>query len=998
MSMRERLLASSMICGAALLSLAASPALAQAAADDEVAEIVVTGSRIPQPNLTSVSPVAVVGAEEVKLQGTTRIEDLVNSLPQAFGNFGGNLSNGATGAATVNLRNMGNQRTLVLIDGRRLLPGDPTQNGNSVPDLNAIPSSLVDRVEVLTGGASAVYGADAVAGVVNFIMMKNFEGLRIDAQTSFYQHNNDNSNVQGILAAKAATNPTEFRLPDENVTDGTSNEITIVMGVNAPDGKGNVTAYAAYRNIKPVFQSTRDYSACALGSSTPANPNFTCGGSGTNALGQFQLYSDPGLSTLLSTLTLNPAGAGNAFRPYVAARDQYNFAPSNYYQRPDERYSLGAFGRYEINSHLEVYSQLMFMDDRSVAQIAPSGVFGQQVSISCTNPLLSASQVQDLCVTGRPAPVANADIVLFRRNVEGGGRQADFRHTSYRALFGARGEISEGWNYDLYGQYGTAIYAQNYLNEFSLARTARALDSVVNPATGQVVCRTFLSGEDTACVPYNPFSVGGVTPAQLAYVQVPGFMQGSTTEHVVSGQVSGDLGQYGLKSPMATDGIGIAFGAEYRREASELRVDTGFATGDLAGQGGATLNTAGAYDVYELFGEARLPLVQDAPWAKSLSLETAYRFSDYNLGFTTNTYKFGGDWAPMDDIRFRASYQRAVRAPNIQELFRPASVQLDGTTDPCAGANPAAADANATAANCARTGVLAGQYGNIIANSAAQYNGFTGGNPALEPETADSYTVGFVATPRFLPGFSLSVDWFNIKVKDVINTIGADTILDRCLKTGDAFFCSKIHRAPGTGSLWIGTNGFVDDTNFNLGSLETTGVDLEANYRMNLADVGVGEYGGLSFNFVGTWTDELLTETLKGDEPYDCAGFYGPVCLTPTPEWRHKLRTTWTTPWQVSLSGSWRYMSEVKLGTSLAEATAPLTDVRLKKQNYFDLAATWDVRNNVTLRAGVNNVFDKEPPLVGQANCPATFCSGNTFPQVYDALGRYFFFSLTADF
>jgi iron complex outermembrane receptor protein len=994
-TMRERLLASSMICGAALLGLSATQAAAQTTGG-EVSEIVVTGSRIPQPNLTSVSPVAVVGAEEVKLQGTTRIEDLINTLPQAFGSFGGNLSNGATGAATVDLRNLGSQRTLVLIDGRRLLPGDPTQNGNNVPDLNAIPASLVDRVEVLTGGASAVYGADAVAGVVNFIMMKNFEGFRIDAQTSFYQHNNDNSTVQKILAGRAASNPAEFKIPDENVTDGTSNEITLVMGVNAPDGKGNVTAYAAYRNIKPILQSQRDYSSCALGSGGAAG--FTCGGSGTNAAGQFQLYSDPQLSSRLAIYTLDPAGSGNTFRPFVSARDQYNFAPTNYYQRPDERYSLGAMGHYEVNRSLDIYTQLMFMDDRSVAQIAPSGVFGQQVSISCDNPFLSPSERTALCVTGRTAPVTSADLILFRRNVEGGGRQADFRHTSYRALFGARGELAEGWNYDVYGQYGTAIYAQNYLNEFSLARTARALDSVVDPATGNVVCRTFLSGEDTACVPYNPFRTGGVTPAQLAYVQVPGFMQGSTTEHVVSAQVNGDLGQYGIKSPMATDGLGLAMGAEYRREGSELRVDTAFATGDLAGQGGATLATSGTYDVYELFGEARLPLVQDAPWAKSLSVETAYRFSDYSLGFSTHTYKFGGDWAPMDDIRFRASYQRAVRAPNIQELFRPASVQLDGNTDPCAGTNPAAANAAATAANCARTGVLPGQYGNVLANSAEQYNGFTGGNPNLDPEKADSYSLGFVATPRFLPGFTVSVDWFNIKVKDVIGTIGADEILDRCMKTGDAFYCTKIHRAPGTGSLWIGNNGFVDDTNFNLGSLETTGIDVEANYRMNLADMGVGEYGGLAFNFVGTWTDELLTETLKGDKPYDCAGFYGPVCGTPTPTWRHKLRATWTTPWQVSVTGSWRYTSEIKLGTSLAPATAPLTDLKLPKANYFDLAGTWDLRDNVTLRAGVNNIFDKEPPLVGQSSLPGVFGSGNTFPQIYDAMGRYFFFSVTADF
>jgi len=242
----------------------------------------------------------------------------------------------------------------------------------------------------------------------------------------------------------------------------------------------------------------------------------------------------------------------------------------------------------------------------------------------------------------------------------------------------------------------------------------------------------------------------------------------------------------------------------------------------------------------------------------------------------------------------------------------------------------------------------------------------------------------------------VSVDWFDIKVNNVIGTIGADETIDRCLNSGDPFFCSKVHRAPGTGSLWIGTNGFIDDTNFNLGSLRTKGIDLEANYRLNLSDVGVGDYGSLHFKFSGTWTDELKTETLVGDEPYDCAGFYGPVCGVPVPEWRHTFRTTWSMPWKTTASLNWRYISSVDLGTSLDKATTPLTDAKIGSQNYFDLAGTWSVRDNITLRAGVNNIFDRDPPINGQAL--PVFESGNTFPQIYDALGRYVFFSLTADF
>jgi len=1002
--MRERLLASSMICGAVLgfasTASAQTPA-APATGGAEVSEVVVTGTRIPTPNLTSVSPVAAVSQEDIKQQGVTRIEDLVNSLPQAAASFGGNLSNGATGAANVNLRGLGGQRTLVLIDGRRLLPGDPTQNGNEEADINFIPAALIDRFEVLTGGASAVYGADAVAGVVNFIMLKNFEGVRVDATTSFYQHSQHSDGIASIVAAKHATNPAQFNVPGDE-TDGSATDVTLVIGANAPDGKGNVTAYAGYRHLDPVLQAARDFSACTLNSGT----KFSCGGSSTSATGRFLTGGGAGDGDFTVQ--------GDQFVPFVSSRDQFNFAPANYFQRPDERYTFGAFAHYEINKSLDVYSQLMFMDDRSLAQIAPSGIFFANLAVNCDNPLLSAQQSAAICdpsIDQDPATPGiqtaadegnNAILSIGRRNVEGGGRVADFRHTDYRGVVGVRGELSDAWNYDAYAQFSRGVYAQHYLHEFSLARSANALQAVRDPTTGNIVCKAFLSGADLSCVPYNPFTNGGVTAAQLNYIQVSGFQQGQTEEVVADASVNGDLGKYGIKSPWASDGVGVAFGAEYRYESSDLQVDTEFATGDLAGQGGPTQNTSGSYDVYELFGEARVPIVQDMPWIKALTLELGYRFSDYNLGFTTNTYKVGGDWSPTDDLRFRASYQRAVRAPNVQELFRPSFVQLDGNTDPCAGANPLANDPNATLANCLRTGITAAQYGNVLENPASQYNGFTGGNPHLDPEEADTYSVGLVLTPHWVPGLTASLDWWDIKVSKVIGTIGADVTLQRCLTSGDPTFCSLIHRAPGTGSLWLTPSGFVSDTNFNLGSIETRGIDYELNYRTNFADLGMGDYGGLAVNFTGSWTDEYLTETLPGDQKYDCAGWYGPSCAStggvPAPRWRNRLRVTWSTPWKVQASATWRYVSSVRLGTDLQPATSPATDLHLGSRNYLDLAASWNVRDNVTLRAGVTNVLDKDPPILGQSNCPSVFCSGNTFPQVYDTLGRNFFFNVTADF
>jgi iron complex outermembrane recepter protein len=354
-----------LITSAAAAFAGALPAQAQQQESSTIQEVVVTGSRIAQPGLTSVSPVTAVGSDQVKIEGVTRVEDLINNLPQAFADFGGNLSNGATGAATVNLRNLGSQRTLVLVNSRRLMPGDPTQNGAASPDLNQIPSALIERVEVLTGGASAVYGADAVAGVVNFIMNDQFEGVRVDAQYSLYQHNNDDDKI-GNLVRDAG-----FAMPDSNVRDGYTKDITFIAGINTPDGRGNATVYIGYRTLDAITQNRRDFSACALASSDQGDPTsntFACGGSGTTSPALFQTYNpaDPFDFEPTGAFTV---GADGQIRDFDASTDLFNFAPSNYYQRPDERKTAGLFAHYDFSDKASVYTEFMFMDDRTTAQI-----------------------------------------------------------------------------------------------------------------------------------------------------------------------------------------------------------------------------------------------------------------------------------------------------------------------------------------------------------------------------------------------------------------------------------------------------------------------------------------------------------------------------------------------------------------------------------------------------------------------------------------------------
>ncbi len=984
--MRQRLLATTIITGAAMLAFAA-PAMAQSQEPeaDEVAEIVVTGSRIPQANLVTTSPVTQVTGEDIDVAGVTRVEDLITQLPQAFASQNSTVVNGASGTATVSLRNLGSDRTLVLIDGRRMGYGSPN---DSAADLNQIPGQLVERVEVLTGGASAVYGSDAVAGVVNFIMKKEFEGIQIDAQYGFYQHNNDYDgvgNVRAEIARRGSTNPANFRLPDDNVIDGESREVTISMGVQAPDGKGSLLAYAGFRSNNPVSQADRDYSACTIANPVAARPTtFACGGSAT---------SFPGLFTDFSTF-FQTVGPNRTFIPYVGDVNAYNYGPINYYQRPDERYTLGAFGRYQINEHAEAFAQLMFNDYSSVAQIAPSGSFFNNDTINCDNPLLSAQQSGVICTPAQIASGARVPFYIGRRNVEGGGRQDSLTYQSYRTVVGLRGLITEGWNYDVAAQFSRVRLARTYLNDFSVSRLTRATDVV--SVGGVPTCRSVVNGTDPGCVPFDVFAIGGVTQAALDYLQIPLVQTGETTQQVVTAAVTGDLTQYGIQSPWASTGVKVAFGAEYRRDYLGSVTDASFASGDGAGQGGPTIGITGSADVTDIFAEIQVPLADGQSWAYSASVDAAYRRSEYAT-ISTDTYKFGADYAPIEDVRLRASYSRAVRAPNVLELFAAQGFGLFdiATGEPCGA--PIGNAFRATLAQCTATGVPAAQFGSASLNSpAGQYNQITGGNPNLNAEESDTFTAGIVLTPSFLPRFNLSVDWFDIQVDGLISSVGAANTLDLCYRDNDPAACGRINRGP-TGSLWVG-EGFVENLAINIGGLKTSGVDINSGYSVDLEDWGVTGWGQLGMSFVGTWLSSLESDTGTGTASavYDCTGYYGSAqCGVPNPEWRHRARLTWQSPWNVDVSGTWRYYSEVEFGSSLTGGVAGRLDSKLDAMNYFDLAANWQITDTVSGRVGVNNVFDTDPPLSVAAG---TGGNGNTFPQLYDALGRYVFFGVTANF
>jgi iron complex outermembrane receptor protein len=1051
----------------------------------EAQDIIVTGTRIPQPNLTSAAPVQVVTNQDVKLTGTTRVEDLLAQLPGVSASQSSGLSNSATGTAEVDLRYLGAKRTLSLVNGRRLMPGDP--NGTTqAADLNVIPASLIKRVEVLTGGASSVYGADAVAGVVNFIMDTNFTGIRLDGQYSFYQHNNKDFglgvncfNGQGSAGCGAAGEAQTmesildgrgFPYPRGSVADGGTFDGTVSIGAAFDDNRGHAVAYFGYRKVNPVLQRDRNYSACVLQQSVRAVADFPgfgypfsfaprnarCGGSATANPGtgvvfvSYQTTAGPdGEVITVKTSTVAALGPGTIT---VGTQNLYNFAPLNYFQRPDERYIAGAFADYEITPAIKPYLEFMFMDDHTLAQIAPSGDFGNTLTINCDNPLLSTQQRDVICsenglivgnIGGFPvavgAPFNNlgpngtplttpqefidpftgetynqAFFQLLRRNTEGGPRISDLKHISYRGVLGLRGDLSDVFSYDTYFQYGKTNYTQVYRNEFSTSRLVRALDVVDDPRTPDVVdpvCRTFVTGIDLNCRPYDVFTGAPPSQASINYLNVFGVIDGQTSEQIANANVTAALGNYGVQTPWSDEGVAVNVGVEYRKESLTLNPDSLFQAGDLTGQGAPTLPVDGNFRVLEWFGEMQLPIVRRS-FFEELTFNAGYRSSNYKLSsgrkYSTDTYKFGAEFAPIADVRFRGSYNRASRAPNIQELFAPNFVGLDGANDPCAKI------VTATDYGCLAQGLVVGQ--SPTPNPAGQYNGLLGGNPNLKPEKATTKTVGVVLQPRFLPRFALTLDYWDIDLKDAIQGFGADAIINNCIQfstaTTPAASCDLVQR-DAAGSIWLTSNGFVVDTPSNSGRIQTDGWDISSSYSHRL-----GGMGNLSASFNGTYLRNYKVDNGLEGGTYNCAGLYGPICSgavvassAPMPEWRHKARLGWQLPMGLGLSLQWRHIGKVKAETLDDSITLrgdfPLDPgLRIKAFNYFDFATTATIGDHYNLRLGVNNLFDKRPPIItggsaalgGSNLCGAGSCNGNTYPGTYDALGRYFYAGATLNF
>ena len=513
-------------------------------------------------------------------------------------------------------------------------------------------------------------------------------------------------------------------------------------------------------------------------------------------------------------------------------------------------------------------------------------------------------------------------------------------------------------------------------------------------------------------MPYNIFADGGVTQDALNYLYLTGTGYGTTTMRTVHADVTGQLGQYGIRSPLARDGLAVNVGFEHRHENVTFNPDAAELSGLLSGFGSAAVAINNSVAVSEGFIEMRAPLVQDRTGAKDLVFDTGFRRSDYSTSGSVNTYKFELQYAPIQDLQFRGSYQRAIRAPSIIELYNPQLVGLIQLgNDPCAptgNAQNQIVPAVRSLADCLHTGVTAAQYGNggttntIPQGTAGQLSQLSGGNPGLTPEKANSYSVGMTVAPAAVPNFTGSIDYWDIKLDQTVGVLPANVILTNCLDTADPTYCSQIVRTHTTGGLTgnnIAGGGYIVQTNINVGANEVKGIDVQGAYKLSLSP----RFGSLNFALNGSYLLKTTTTPLPGAHTYDCAGLFGATCQTVNPRWHHILRASWVTPWDVTGSLSWRYIGPVKLDNNDADPSLHFNEdgqynyfnARLPSFNYLDFTADWQVSKNIELRAGINNMLDKDPPLA-----TVELVSGgspNTY-STYDALGRRLFIAFTAKF
>jgi len=949
-------------------------------------DIVVTGTRIVRPNNRSAAPITSTTYADIAAQGATTIEEVLNRLPQVQPNSEQNYAD-SDGRQRIKLRNLGFERTLTLVDGLRL----GLQNGL---DVSIIPTQLVERVDVLSGGASSVYGSDAVSGVVNFILKKNFDGVSLTGNYSFYNHDNGSNAVTD--AAARANFPARRGL----VNDGGRVDVSLAAGKTFFGDAVNITGFVNYRESDQVSLGARSYSACEATQPVRDGP-LSCTVSTYTPNGTIVPQSGPNRGTVFVN---NPNGS-QSFVPYgsgpnTSANPYDNIA----FQRQFKRLNAGGFLTAKLSDDIELYSTALWYRDRS-ANTLPNRVFAFSAygatpfQVNCNNPFLSASQAATLgCATGSTASVP----LDVRYRFDGLPLvETRFENTGVRVAGGLRGRVLDDvWSYDVAGVYSRNKGTTNFPAFPDFDRVNRSLN-VVNVG-GTPTCVSVVNGSDPACVPFNAFVANNNTAALNTYL----FTDTDGTQSSISrlwqgvATLSGDLGKYGITSPIANDGVAIAFGAEFRSEKFVSTADEQFRLTNGGTDARYTQN------VWEVNAEVQAPLVQEKRWTNLLQVNGGYRVSSYNrLQGRFDTWKVEGLWAPVADITFRGSYNKAQRAPTVIEAVQASNINYvtaGSRNDPCAPqTNPANPNAplppSATIAQCRNTGLPDNLYGSATLTCPDDSCTIRNGGFNLTPETAYTKTFGVVLRPRFTKGLTVSVDRFLIDLNDSINYFAANDYLNGCLSTGLDYYCRGVVRNPGTFTLSSPaagnpTTGYIAQGTSNGYKSKSHGWDFQGQYNL-----GLGSAGAVDLSFNGTLTDLVGSQDSPDVPKRNCVGYFGPNCGESLPRWRHTLRTVWIAPGRYfNVSVNWRHTgpSTITFNADPEETGIPVTAAdrrttyaRIRPYDYIDLSAAFEIAKAYTLRVSVNNLFDKDPPLLPNSRSVLGLLRNNTL-MGYDLLGR----------